>query len=510
MLAAHDVQTGPDRLLVRLAVEFGRVLRLFSVQASPAEVIEICRVLDLVGGADLEQLRTALRAVTVKYGYERDGFEEAFALFFLGHHADAEDDELPRVRGLLSGLPDDIDWDEEFSGGGRMIGADEHTVEIGDLMADDPDARERNAQSAHREENDFSVSGGAEQLQVDTENSSVSGGVTYTVEVEHADASQVGELTAAATRVEGTTLNLADAAALLRALDASDGRHAYGVDGAAGLDAAAIAELEEALTRFVEALTDRLAGAAVLSTVDDPPTRVHRDQADIDRACHRLVQRMRGAPRRVSRLTTAGRLDFRRTMRAAVATDGVPLELWRRRTTPGPVRLLVLVDVSISVRPVTGFILRLAQTLHKFGDRCEVVAFVDRPVRVTPALRSASPDGALAAVLAADGLDLSATSDYGRMWHELLDEYGDLITSRTSVLVVGDARHNAFDPRTDLFDEVARRAYRVAWLTPEPERYWSQTGCALGDYAEQCAAVVSARDGAEVLERCDELGAALR
>ncbi|MFT4088665.1 MAG: VWA domain-containing protein, partial [Gordonia sp. (in: high G+C Gram-positive bacteria)] len=204
------------------------------------------------------------------------------------------------------------------------------------------------------------------------------------------------------------------------------------------------------------------------------------------------------------------RLDVRRTMRSAVATDGVPLQLWRRRTASGPVRMLVLVDVSISVRPVTGFILRLAQTLHAFGDRCEVVAFVDRPVRVTDALRSASPDGALAAVLAADGLDLSATSDYGRMWHELLDEHGDLITSRTSVLVVGDARHNAFDPRTDLFAEVARRAFRVAWLTPEPERYWSQTGCALGHYAEYCAGVVSARDGADVLERCDELGAALR
>lgn len=501
---------GRNRLLVQVAVAFGHILRAHSVAASPAEVIEICRVLDIVGGADLEVLRTALRAVTVKYAYERQPFEEAFALFFAGRHAEAEPAELPRVRGLLAGLPEEIEWDEDFEGAGRMIGADEHTVEIGDLMIDDPEARERNAQSAHREENDFTVSSGAEELQVDTDTSSVSGGVTYTVEIDHADASQVGELTAAGTRVEGTTLALADAAELLRALDAADGRRAYGVDGAAGLDEAAIAELEEALGRFVDALTQRLSGAALTGTDDDPPTRIHRDQADLDRACHRLVQRMRGAPRRVSRLVDNGRLDFRRTMRAAVATDGVPLELWRRKRVPGPVRLLVLVDVSISVRPVTGFILRLAQTLHRFGDRCEVVAFVDRPVRVTDALRTASPDGALVAVLAADGLDLSATSDYGRMWRELLDEHGDLLTPRTSVLVVGDARHNAFDPGFEQFAEIARRVYRVAWLTPEPERYWTQTGCALADYAEHCAGVVSARDGAEVLERCDDLGAALR
>ncbi|GED97459.1 MadC family VWA domain-containing protein [Gordonia crocea] len=510
--AAADgpVGHGRDHLLDRVAVSFGEVLRMVAVAVSPAEVIEIRRVLDIVGATDLDRLRTALRAVTVKYSYEREPFDEAFALFFLGHHAQGAAADLPRVRGMLSALPAEIDWDEEFEGAGRMIGADEHTVEIGDLMVEDPDARERTGESAHREENDFTVSGGAEELQVDTDSSSVSGGVTYTVEVDHADASQVGELTSAATRVSGTTLTLADAAALLRALDAADGAMAYGVDGMAGLDEQAMAELADALTRFVEALTDRLAASPLVGTDDDPPTHVHRDQADIDRACHRLVQRMRGAPRRVSRLTAPGRLDIGRTMRAAVATDGVPVELWRRVARPGPVRLLVVIDVSISVRPVTGFILRLAQTLHRFGDRCEVVAFVDRPVRVTAALRGASADGALAAVLAADGLDLSATSDYGRMWHELLDEHGDLISRRTSVLVVGDARHNAFDPRVDLFAEVARRAFRVAWLTPEPKRYWSQTGCALGDYAEHCSAVVSARDGGEVLARCDELGTALR
>lgn len=505
------VRAAERRLLDQVAVAFGRLLRTLSVAASPAEVVEIRRVLDVVGAADLEILRTALRAVTVKYSYEREPFEEAFDLFFLGRGSVA-DTALPRVRGLLSDLPGDLSWDEDFEGAGRMIGADEHTVEIGELMIDDPEARERHAESAHREENDFSVSAGAEELQVDTDASSVSGGVTYTVEVDHADASAVGELTSAATRVEGTTLQLADAAALLRALDGADGRSAYGVDGAAGLDEQAVAELEEALNRFVAALTERLAAAAISTgpDADDGPVRAHRDQADLDRACHRLIQRMRGAPRRRSRLAATGRLDFRRTMRGAVATDGVPLALWRRVPVSGPVKLLVVVDVSLSVRPVAGFILRLAQTLHAFGDRCEVIAFVDRPVLVTPALRTAAPDAALAAVLAADGLDLAATSDYGRMWHELLAEHGDLLTARTSVLVAGDARHNAFDPRPDLFAEVARRVFRVAWLTPEAERYWTQTGCALGDYAEHCAGTVTARDGAEILERCDELGAALR
>ncbi|EON32467.1 MULTISPECIES: MadC family VWA domain-containing protein [Gordonia] len=495
-----------------LAVAFGRVLRSSGVAASPAEVIEIRRTLAMVGAAEPAVLRAALQSVCVKYGHETAGFARAFELFFLGAEPDpADGDDLPRARGVAAELPDDVVWDEEFEGAARQIGADEHTDEIGDLMADDPDAGHRDAESAHREENDFSVSAGAEQLGVDPDGGTTGGGVTYTVEVDTADSSTVGELTGPAARVSSRPLGLAGASAILAALDAYDPRKAYGVDGTDDLGDVRRTELERALGAFVDALVARLdAGAVEAVSGVDRPAEAYVDQAEIDRACHRLIQRMRGAPRRVVRPVDRGALDIRATMRAAVATDGVPAELWRRRRRPGPVRMLVLVDVSLSVRPVTGFILRLAQTLHRFGDRCEVIAFVDRPVRVTTALRTAAAGSALAAVLAADGLDLAATSDYGRMFGELLGEFGDLIGRRTSVLVVGDARSNGLDPRVDLVAEVGRRSHRIAWITPEPERYWAQSGCAMADYADHCSGVVSVRDGAEMLARCDELGAALR
>lgn len=503
-------ETRRVEILDLMSVLFGRTLRAAGVAASPAEVIEVRRTLAIVGAADLALLRAALRSVCVKYAYEAAPFDRAFDFFFGAAEDPGGPEDLPRPRGVAADLPDEVVWDEEFEGAARRIGADEHTDEIGHLMEADPDAGERHGESAHREENDFTVSAGAEQLGVDPDSGAVSGGVTYTVELDSADSATVGELTGAAMRVQSKPLGLSGAAAILAALDAYDPRRAYGADGNADLDDLRRRELESALAAFVDAFAERLDAAGLADGTPERTTSVTTDQADIDRACHRLIQRMRGAPRRVIRPGDRGTLDIRATLRAAVATDGVPAQLWRRRPRPGPVRLLVLVDVSLSVRPVTGFILRLAQTLHRYGDRCEVIAFVDRPVRVTTALRAGSADAALAAVLAADGLDLAASSDYGRMLSGLLGEFGDLISSRTSVLVVGDARSNGFEPRVDLVAEIARRAHRLAWVTPEPARYWTQAGCAMADYAEHCSGVVSVRDGAEMLARCDELGAALR
>ncbi|MEE3848698.1 VWA domain-containing protein [Gordonia sp. LSe1-13] len=509
MVGVSTVRGVRDRTLDRLAVAFGRALRMHGVEASPAEVIEVRRVMAIVGARDLAVLAAGLRSVCVKYAYESDAFERVFWLFFANAAGRAGEQEMPRPRGVAAELPAELRWDEDFTGAARMIGADEHTDEIGDWMIDDPDAGERHAESAHREENDFSVSSGTDRLDVDVDGGSVAGGVTYTVEVDKADSGEVGELVGASTRVRGTPIGITDAAGILRALDACDARYAYGPDGAEGLDERGLAELESALSAFIDALSARLESLPIRDHADDPDQRVASDQADIDRACHRLVARLRGAPRRSVGRFDRGALDIRHTMRASVATDGVPIALWRRRSRPGPVRLLVVVDVSLSVRPVTGFVLRLAQTLHRLGDRCEVVAFVDRPVLVTTTLRTAHADRALAAVLSADGLDLAATSDYGQLFAGLLGDFGDLLTRRTSVLMVGDARSNGFDPRLDLMAELSRRTHRVAWVTPEPSRYWSQTGCALSAYAQFCGGVVSARDGAEMVGRCDELGAAL-
>ncbi|MGC4934025.1 MadC family VWA domain-containing protein [Gordonia sp. DT30] len=503
-----DPTAAREMTLDRLAVLFGRVLRRFGVGVSPAEVIEIRRVLDLLGG-HAPGLRAALRAVSVKYVHETTGFDRAYDTFFGG--LVVGDGPGPRPRGAAADLPDDITWDEEFDGASRRIGADEHTDDIGDLLADDPDARARHAESAHREENDFTVSAGTESLAVDQDSDSAAGGITYTIDVDEADSASIGELTGPAARVRGNPLGVDGAAAVLAALDAHDARRAYGADGTEWIDDRQRAEWERALEAFVDALARRLAEADDITepagAVDRSPTL---DQADIDRACHRLVQRMRGAPQRIVARTDHGGLDMRRTMRSAVATDGVPLQLWRRSTRPGPVRPVLLVDVSLSVRPVAGFLLRLAQTLHRHGDRCEVLAFVDTPVHVTESLRHDDGDSALAAVLGADGLDLAATSDYGAMLTGLLGTFGGLLGPRTTVIVAGDARSNGFDPRVDLFAELARRVHRVAWVTPEPRRYWNQSGCSLGAYREYCDAVVCARDGAELVDRVDELAAALR
>jgi uncharacterized protein with von Willebrand factor type A (vWA) domain len=75
------------------------------------------------------------------------------------------------------------------------------------------------------------------------------------------------------------------------------------------------------------------------------------------------------------------------------------------------------------------------------------------------------------------------SSDYGSALGEFAERYLDAVGPRTTVLVLGDARTNGFDPGMAALHRIAARAHRVCWLNPEPEDRWGTGDSAALDYA---------------------------
>lgn len=506
-------RTTSAEVLDLVAVSFGRLLREREVGISPAEVIEVRSVLALVGARSPETLRAALRAVAVKYRREDPAFDVVFDQFFLGIPLGIREHSAGdrAASSEVGSLPDRLDLSAEDSS--SYSPSDLDPAEVGDLV--EGDQTTRRDEGGHYEDSDFSTATGDEEFVVGDGADTWRSSVTYEIEVDRAATDKVGELGSSAISVSGEeSLEWSDALDVLRTLDGYDARRVYAGagekedDGQTEAGAARSALIVDAVVAFLDTLSaDILSGVA--EPDEEPRGAAHSDRVDLERACHEVMRRIRGAPRWRARPFARGPLDSRSTLRRAWATDGEAFRLMNRTRVPGPLSLLILVDVSLSVRPVTGFVLRLAQSLHRKINRCSVVAFVDRPIDVTDLLLSSSGENALATVLAAPGLDLEASSDYGRMFEQLLDRYGGLIDARTSVLIVGDGRSNGLDPRADLLGRISRRAHRVAWITPEARRYWNRHTCGLSTYEQHLDGVVTARDPAELSDRAGLLGSSL-
>ncbi|RWF13920.1 MAG: VWA domain-containing protein, partial [Mesorhizobium sp.] len=103
---------------------------------------------------------------------------------------------------------------------------------------------------------------------------------------------------------------------------------------------------------------------------------------------------------RTVRTHARGKLDLRRSLREIVSVDGdIPSPLLRRRQTV-PRKLLILIDVSGSMKLYTSDYLKLAHAAVQGAGRAEIFTFGTRLTRITAALRIRDRDQALAHVAA--------------------------------------------------------------------------------------------------------------
>jgi len=196
----------------------------------------------------------------------------------------------------------------------------------------------------------------------------------------------------------------------------------------------------------------------------------------------KLATRLAARRRRAAR----GSIDLRRTLRGSLSTGGVPMKPVLRRRRPTRPELVLLCDVSGSVSGFSDFTMLLVQALHDQFSKVRVFAFVNRIDEVTGLLEhgAADPEGLGARIRAEATLTgWHGSSDYGVALGEFAERYGDAVSPRTTLFVLGDARTNMSDPNLAAVRQIAERARRVYWLNPEPRAQWGTGDSAAPEYA---------------------------
>ncbi|MDA3627550.1 VWA domain-containing protein [Saccharopolyspora sp. WRP15-2] len=210
------------------------------------------------------------------------------------------------------------------------------------------------------------------------------------------------------------------------------------------------------------------------------------DMAAMRRAVHPLAHQLATRIQRKRRHgTRSGTLDFRRTLRSALATGGVPIKPHFRPRRPHKPELVVLCDVSSSVANFAHFALLLVYTLHEVFSRTRVFAFVRDVHEVTDHLRRGRDAAEALAAVRRDTLQLPGTgTDHGRVFTDFADKHGDVLTPRTVLLILGDARNNNYDPELDALADLTDRCKRTLWLNPEPSTSWGTGDSVAPEYAD--------------------------
>jgi uncharacterized protein with von Willebrand factor type A (vWA) domain len=184
-----------------------------------------------------------------------------------------------------------------------------------------------------------------------------------------------------------------------------------------------------------------------------------------ERALPQRVPRRRGYRHSVDR---RGRgFDLRRSLRQSIRTDGEVMQLPRLRRRVRQRHILLLIDVSGSMKDRTEAHLRFAHALARAVERSEIFTIGTRLTRVTRALRRKNRDQALAAAS-----NVVADWDGGTRIGDALQAF--LTVPRFAghargalVLVISDGLERG-DHRamTSAVARLSSLAWRISWLTP--------------------------------------------
>ena len=482
-------------------VRFAGLLRTRGVRISPAETIDALRALRAVRLTDRAAVRESLRATLVKEARDETLFDELFDAFFSPWrpgdspwlaHGHAHDHDDPDE----AGVPTDIKISEEppsFDDPSHSHGAPEDVAKYFD------DDQLATAKRMHKEGNRIDLAGLSNELMLG-ESDALDESVERLRHVLHlrrlSNPGAPGDFAFDAGEVVDADLSVGQV------------DHLPPLPGAEKLDPAelaalrervdgAISNLPDLLKAYLERLMELERPAAPAANEVHPAYRIAFDEDErrrMDALLRRLGRQLRGAQSQHRRRAERGRLNASRTMRHNMRYGGLPFHPVMAAKREDKPRLVLLADVSLSVRSTARFTLHLVYGLQSLFSQVRTFAFVADLVEVTPYLSTSALDESLGKIFGGEVLDVDANSNYGRALEQFHSEHLAAINRRTTVLVLGDGRGNRNPPNFWALEDIARRAKQTIWLTPEPERYWHLGASDMDGYSELCDRVELVRD----------------
>jgi uncharacterized protein with von Willebrand factor type A (vWA) domain len=430
---------------------FLQVARGAGLRVSAAEGIDAARAVDLVGFSDRTVLKDTLGLILAKTPDEKALYDEAFELYF------KRDEFAGKDAAADSG--DDAPGQDPFSNPASGPSGDgmggQGGQSLGELLADDDRAALATAmEQAARE-------AGIENIRFFTQKN------LYARRILDRMGLRALERGMEAMRQSGTPEGLGRAQFLEGKVEA--------------LRDAVRDFVERNLLLFAKGDTEKFREELLKST-----RLSNLERRDLDRMrvlVRQMAKKLAARYGRTRRRRLRGQLDTRRTLRRNIGWGGVPfVTVWKQKRIEKP-RVMVLCDVSGSVAAMAQFLLMFLYALNEALSDIRSFAFSGSLMEVSDILEKQPVEEAITRIMSLIGF---GSSNYGNSFADFEDGWMRFVSNKTTIIVLGDARGNRTDPRTDIISRISQRSKRIIWLNPEYRSAWGTGDSDMYRYAPFC------------------------
>ena len=454
-------------------VEFVQVLRTADVKVSPAETLDAMETLDIIGIENRVLLKNSLSMVLSKNPEEKEAFNTSFDRFFSFNKFSSENN--------ATALDDDTHQDDgEF----------------------DPESDSPNQQSGQGDQGGGQGGGTEASGELDFE--------------QLAAQSELGKLLLSGDRME-VMIKMAEAGRQVNVNEivvfTQKGLYTRKIMEAMGLKGLQdeVGELQEEGGRPQMHLAGQLKSARdyLREQVRDYVEKqffLHADESgkqlreellkkvklsnlekrnfkDVQEIVFKMAKKLVSIHSKRRKTFKRGQLDIRKTLRSNMQYDGMLFDLkWKSQKVDRP-KVICICDVSGSVSNYSRFLLMFLYSLAEILPKVRSFAFSSDLGEVTRLFQQSKLEDAMAKTMRDYG---NGSTDYGQMLADFRSHVLKDVDSKTTVIILGDARNNYGDPKSEILREVYNKAQRVIWLNPEPKSSWTVGDAEMKKYAPCC------------------------
>jgi len=196
------------------------------------------------------------------------------------------------------------------------------------------------------------------------------------------------------------------------------------------------------------------------------------DQRKMREIVHRLAERLKSVVQVKRKRMKHGKFDVKRTFRKNMQYGGVPFKLvFNDRIVDKP-ELVILCDISDSVRSMSRFFLQFVYSIQTVFQRVRSYIFVAELGEITPLFKNQDVSSAIETAMWGNIINPYTHSDYGLALKIFHRDHFHVVNEKTHVIVIGDGRNNYNAPNDWVLKDIQARAKSITWLNPESRGNW--------------------------------------
>jgi len=220
---------------------------------------------------------------------------------------------------------------------------------------------------------------------------------------------------------------------------------------------------------------------------------------------HKLVRKLKDIVKRRYAAHKRGQIDIKKTLRRSDRYQGVPLEIRFKKRNPRKGKIVTLCDISGSVWATARFMLNLLYSLQDCFSQVRSFVFVSGITEVTDLFDNKPINEAIQTVMNHPRIHYDELTNYGLTFSQFKDNYINVLTQKTTLIIVGDGRNNYFHPQENILEEMREKCRRIIWLNPEPYSFWNSGDSEMRIYSAFCHEVRVCQNLNQLIQFIEEL-----